>query len=77
MLVATYRSPAGSIPVIGFRRLQVGGAGKCLSALKVLRVGFLVLIDGAAWTGRPMVLAGIFTALMNICFYESHGSILS
>jgi inner membrane transporter RhtA len=54
------------IPPAGVAWLRLAGSALVLTAL--------VRPRRAAWTGRPMVLAGIFgivTALMNISFYES------
>ena len=54
------------IPPAGVAWLRLAGSALVLTAL--------VRPRRAAWTGRPMVLAGMFgivTALMNIFFYES------
>ena len=54
------------IPPAGVAWLRLAGSALILTAL--------VRPRRAAWTGRPMVLAGKFgivTALMNICFYEA------
>jgi inner membrane transporter RhtA len=57
-----------------FAYIYPAGVAWLRVALSALILVVLVRPGWAAWTGRPMVLAGMFgivTALMNICFYEA------
>lgn len=63
-----------SFGVLLFQYLPPAGVAWLRVAVSAAMLTVLVRPPRIAWTGRPMLLAGVFgivTALMNVCFYEA------